>query len=211
MKKNRLPLILSLLFGLFAAYYFSADNIKANAIQENIANKIIRFHVIANSDSSEDQALKLEVKEAVLTYVSELLVNSVDVNETRSLLISNTENIIAVARETIVNNGYNYNVNASLSTCYFPTKTYGDITFPSGDYEAFKIEIGNSYGSNWWCVMYPPLCFIDASHGVLPDSSKTTLESILNEEEYDAITINSYSNKNITFRFKYLTFLNKLF
>lgn len=210
MKKHKISLMISLIIGIIVTFYYSNDYIKANDLQENIANKIIRFHVIANSDSEEDQALKMKVKEAVLTYISPILSESKDITETRQLLTENTEAIVAIAQDTIIQNGYNYTVKASLTTSYFPTKTYGDVTFPPGEYEAYKIEIGGSYGSNWWCVMYPPLCFIDASHGVLPESSKNTLKNILDDEEYDSITISNYSDKEIKFRFKYLTFLNKL-
>lgn len=205
MKKHSFLIILSLAIALFAAYHFSGKNSEA-AIQQDIAEKIIRFHVIANSDSTEDQNLKIKVKDAVLTYVSPLLSNSEDINETRSILTSNTDNIIAVAKNVIAENGYSYDVTANLTTDYFPTKTYGDVTFPPGDYEAYKIEIGDHEGKNWWCVMYPPLCFIDASHGVLPDSSKETLKNMLTEEEYESLTID---NTHFVFRFKYLTFLNK--
>lgn len=210
MKKNKIPLMISLIIGIIVTFYYSTDYIKANDLQENIATKIIRFHVIAHSDSQEDQSLKMKVKEAVLKYISPILSNSKDITETRKLLTDNTDAIVSIAQDTIIQNGYNYTVKASLTNCYFPTKTYGDVTFPPGDYEAYKIEIGNSCGSNWWCVMYPPLCFIDASHGILPDSSKNTLKNILNDEEYDSITINNYSDKQIKFKFKYLTFLNKL-
>jgi stage II sporulation protein R len=205
MKKHSFLIILSLAIALFAAYHFSGKNSEAT-IQQDIAEKIIRFHVIANSDSTEDQNLKIKVKDAVLTYVSPLLSNSEDINETRSILTSNTDNIIAVAKNVIAENGYSYDVTANLTTDYFPTKTYGDVTFPPGDYEAYKIEIGDHEGKNWWCVMYPPLCFIDASHGVLPDSSKETLKNMLTEEEYESLTID---NTHFVFRFKYLTFLNK--
>lgn len=205
MKKHSFLIILSLAIALFAAYHFSGRNSEAD-IQQDIAEKIIRFHVIANSDSTEDQNLKIKVKDAVLTYVSPLLSNSEDINETRRILTSNTDNIIAVAKNVIAENGYSYDVTANLTADYFPTKTYGDVTFPPGDYEAYKIEIGDHEGKNWWCVMYPPLCFIDASHGVLPDSSKETLKNMLTEEEYESLTID---NTHFVFRFKYLTFLNK--
>lgn len=209
MKKNRMPLAIALIIGLSAAYFLSTDHTKASETQRNIANKIIRFHVIANSDSEEDQNLKLSVKEAVITYASPLLENSKDINETREILAENTEEIISIANGVIENHGYSYGVKAYFTTSYFPTKSYGDVTFPSGKYEAYKIEIGESKGKNWWCVMYPPLCFIDASHGVLPDSSKETLKNVLDDEEYESITINNYAKKDLKFRFKYLTFLNK--
>ena len=100
----------------------------------------------------------------------------------------------------------NYDVAVYFENSYFPMKSYGDVTFPPGEYEAFRIDIGAHDGKNWWCVLYPPLCFVDTSYGVLPDTSKDTLKNILTEDEYNAIT-----NTRVEYRCKYLTFLNRLF
>ena len=100
----------------------------------------------------------------------------------------------------------NYDVAVYFDNSYFPMKSYGDVTFPPGEYEAFRIDIGAHDGKNWWCVLYPPLCFVDTSYGVLPDTSKDTLKNILTEDEYNAIT-----NTRVEYRCKYLTFLNRLF
>ena len=100
----------------------------------------------------------------------------------------------------------NYDVAVYFENSYFPMKSYGDVTFPPGEYEAFRIDIGAHDGKNWWCVLYPPLCFVDTSYGVLPDTSKDTLKNILTEDEYNAIT-----NTRVEYRCKYLTFLNCLF
>ena len=100
----------------------------------------------------------------------------------------------------------NYDVAVYFENSYFPMKSYGDVTFPPGEYEAFRIDIGDHDGKNWWCVLYPPLCFVDTSYGVLPDTSKDTLKNILTEDEYNAIT-----NTRVEYRCKYLTFLNRLF
>ena len=104
---------------------------------------------------------------------------------------------------TIHDNGYDYDVNVEIGDFYFPTKTYGDISFPSGFYEALKIEIGNARGHNWWCVMFPPLCFVDVSSGIVPDDSKKILEDMLSSEDYNLITSgnnlkNSSNNNSIS-------------
>ena len=78
-------------------------------------------------------------------------------------------------------------VKVYFENCYFPVKSYGDVTFPPGEYEAFRIDIGESAGKNWWCVLYPPLCFVDTVYGVVPDESKDKLKNVLNEEEYHAV------------------------
>ena len=89
---------------------------------------------------------------------------------------------------------------------YFTTRQYGDLSLPAGNYDAVRILLGDGGGKNWWCVLYPPLCFVDTSYGVLPDTSKDTLKNILTEDEYNAIT-----NTRVEYRCKYLTFLNRLF
>ncbi len=175
-------------------------------IQQGISEKIMRFHVVANSDSKEDQELKLKVKEAVVSYISPILKESADISQSKEILADRQEEIKTIAEEIIYENGYDYPVTVGFEYTYFPTKSYGSYTFPPGNYEAFMIRIGKSQGKNWWCVLYPPLCFIDISHGVVDDECGGQLESILTTEEFNAV-----SGKNIGFRFKYLTFLNDIF
>lgn len=161
-KISTLPiLVLSIIIGLAYAYITSRPNIDMASLQDGISKKIIRFHIIANSDSNEDQALKLKVKEAVVNYTSALLENSNSIKETDAIILDNTEQIISIANSVIAENGYNYSVTAEITDTYFPTKSYGNYTFPPGTYRAFELKIGEAKGKNWWCVLYPPLCFID--------------------------------------------------
>lgn len=178
----------------------------ADAIQKGIASRIIRFHVRANSDTAQDQALKLAVKDAVVTYLRPLLAKSESVEESRQILANRAEEIKNVAQETLCSMGSSQTVQVYFENSYFPMKSYGDVTFPPGVYEAFRIDIGESAGKNWWCVLYPPLCFVDAAYGILPEESKQTLENVLTDDEYNAIT-----KTQCKYRFKYLTFLNFLF
>lgn len=175
-------------------------------IQKGIAESIIRFHVRANSDSDRDQQLKLEVKNRVITYLKPLLAESKSIEESRQILEKHQEDIKELADSTLRELGSDQTTNVYFEQCYFPMKSYGDVTFPPGEYEAFRIDIGESCGKNWWCVLYPPLCFVDATYGVLPEDSKETLENILTDDEYNAIT-----KTQCKYRFKYLTFLNFLF
>ena len=178
-------------------------------LQENIASKIVRFHIIANSDSKEDQALKLKVKDAVVTYTQTLLKDSKSLNETCEIINKHKEQILAIADNVIRENGYDYFATITYENCYFPAKTYGDITFPPGNYNAFNIRIGEHKGKNWWCVLYPPLCFVDAIHSVVPDDSKKELEEILGYEDYQALIYGvNKENYTVEFKFKYLSFLN---
>ena len=173
-------------------------------LQKGIASNIIRFHVRAESDSKEDQWLKLQVKEAVLAYISPVLSKSQSVDESRHLLYNESENIRNVAAATLRSLGDESDVNVYFENCYFPMKTYGDMTFPPGEYEAFRVDIGEAQGKNWWCVLYPPLCFVDAVYGEVPEESKEELKGVLTEEEYSMV-----SGENVKFRFKYLKIFNR--
>ena len=173
-------------------------------LQKGIASNIIRFHVRAESDSKEDQWLKLQVKEAVLAYISPVLSKSQSVDESRQLLYNESENIRNVAAATLRSLGDESDVNVYFENCYFPMKTYGDMTFPPGEYEAFRVDIGEAQGKNWWCVLYPPLCFVGAVYGEVPEESKEELKGVLTEEEYSMV-----SGENVKFRFKYLKIFNR--
>ncbi len=199
-------LLISAVIGLLGTFLFNGVT-DDEELQKDIAEKILRFHVIANSNLDEDQALKLKVKDAVVDYIAPYLTETMSLDETKSVINSHKDNILAVANNVVRENGYDYNVTASITTCYFPIKSYGDITLPAGDYEAFRIEIGEASGKNWWCILYPPLCFVDVSYGIVPDSSKLLLQNILDEQEYNAITEAS----DTEYSFRFLTFLKSLF
>lgn len=196
--------IVSIVIGLAYAYITSKPNKDISTIQQGISHKIIRFHVIANSDSDADQALKLKVKEAVVNYTAELLCNSKSISETEDLLSSHTNDIISIANNVISENDYDYPVTAEITDTYFPTKSYGSYTFPPGTYRAFQIKIGEAKGKNWWCVLYPPLCFIDISHGTVNPESEELLKETLTTDEFQAVS----DEYTVKYRFKYLTFLN---
>ena len=196
--------IVSIIIGLAYAYITSKPNNDISTIQQGISHKIIRFHVIANSDSDADQALKLKVKEAVVNYTAELLCNSKSISETEDLLSSHTNDIISIANNVISENDYDYPVTAEITDTYFPTKSYGSYTFPPGTYRAFQIKIGEAKGKNWWCVLYPPLCFIDISHGTVNPEREELLKETLTTDEFQAVS----DEYTVKYRFKYLTFLN---
>lgn len=147
-------------------------------VYDDIVNEIIRFHVLANSDSDEDQKLKLKVRDKVIEYVSEGLKSCTDLDEARSFIVENKSTIETIAKNVVDENGYSYSVTSMLSRENFPDKVYGDLVFPQGEYEAYRILIGNSEGQNWWCVMFPPLCFVDGTKDAV-DSKE--IEEKLNE------------------------------
>lgn len=145
---------------------------------------IMRFHVRANSDTEEDQELKLAVKEDVVAYLKPLLEDCDNVAESKDVIVSNLQNLYTIAIDTIVEQGYDYPVKVYVTEEEFPAKSYGNITFPAGKYQALRIDIGEAKGQNWWCVMYPPLCFIDETTAVVTEEGKSILEENLTPQEY---------------------------
>lgn len=155
--------------------------------QQHIAGEIIRLHVIANSDSKEDQALKLQVKDEVVSYLREKLKDAQDVAQARQIIYDNLADIETVAGKKMTDEGYSYEAKASLSYCDFPVKQYGDLTFPAGKYEALRVQLGTSEGKNWWCVMYPSLCYVDETYQVITEENKEQFKKILTKEEYQSL------------------------
>lgn len=160
---------------------------KANAVQEKLSGEVFRFHVIANSDSEEDQELKIKVKEAVVAYMRETLSGAENAAEAKAWAIRHKEELARVSEEVLRAEGCSDKVTAEVVRCEFPDKTYGDITFPAGWYDALRIRIGKAQGHNWWCVLYPNLCFMDSVHAVVPKEGKDELQSVLTDEEYAMI------------------------
>ena len=160
-------------------------------MQEHLAREVLRFHVLANSDSDEDQALKLKVRDAVLAFLEKNMPVTSDVDETAAWMRANIDAIEEVSRETVTAEGAEYPVSAAVTTCWFPDKSYGDVTFPAGNYKSLRIEVGAAEGRNWWCVLYPGLCFLDTTNAVVPDEGKQKLKNVLTEEEYSRVTATS--------------------
>lgn len=174
-------------------------------MQQEIADKILRFHVLANSDSEEDQTLKLQVRDAVGVLMADRLAGVEEIGECRQIVSDNLGLITDTARKTIQEEGYSYEVTAALADVEFPVKTYGDYSFPAGTYEALEITIGEGGGHNWWCVMYPNMCFAGSTYAVVEDQAKVELEHTLTQEEYESLL----EEKDYTVKFRYLRFLNK--
>ncbi|MEF9945287.1 MAG: stage II sporulation protein R [Lachnospiraceae bacterium] len=164
---------------------------KIEQTQEQMAKEVLRFHILANSNRKEDQKLKMKVKEEVLSYMKQELPHSHSVEETKRWARGHEPQIEAIAEELIQREGYDYPVGVKVTKCEFPDKTYGDVTFPKGTYQALRITIGEAKGHNWWCVLYPNLCFTDATNAVVPQEGKEELKEVLTEEEYDMVTSTS--------------------
>ena len=176
---------------LFIIYTIICAFSYVNAVSAQISSNVFRLHVIANSNSDEDQNLKYFVRDSVLNYMKELTNNVDSKDEAIQIIQNNKDKFKEIALNTIKEQGYDYDVNIEIGNFEFPTKTYGDISLPCGSYDALKIEIGDAKGKNWWCVMFPPLCFVDITSGIVPEDSKNVLESNLDDEEYNLISTNS--------------------
>lgn len=185
----------TILFFLLFIYVLICATSYTNAVCQNISDSIFRLHVIANSNSSEDQNLKYLVRDNILKYMNSITKDLNDKNEIIEIVSNNLNNFKQIAQDTVYENGFDYEVTVEIGNFDFPVKTYGDISFPPGNYDALRIKIGNASGENWWCVMFPPLCFIDVSSGIVPDDSKEILESELSQEEYKLISDSSDDTK----------------
>ena len=151
--------------------------------QDQLADKVVRLHVLANSDSEEDQALKLRVRDRVLERATELLEQSADRQEAEALLRGNLLELENLAAEEIAAAGYDYPVTAELTDTTFPTREYDGFTLPAGEYLALRIVIGEGAGQNWWCVVFPPLCTTASA-----DVPASALAAGLTEEDVNLIT-----------------------
>lgn len=145
------------------AYKITESSSNEEAIAST-PDQLIRFHVLANSDSEQDQALKRAVRDAILKEVSPKLAVSQSLDESRQILKQIRPEMEDIARAVVKAWGKDYSVHTEYGHFSFPTKSYGSLVLPAGDYEAVRVVIGEGQGSNWWCVLFPPLCFIDIEH-----------------------------------------------
>ena len=144
-----------------------------------IEKEVLRLHIIANSDSSEDQALKLKVRDRVLQLESDLCQNAESKAQAMEIVNEHIEEIESVAKRVVADNGYDYSVKATLTNCYFPTRDYESFTLPAGNYDALRITIGEAKGKNWWCVLFPEICLGTAADfsGVLSNESENIVSN----------------------------------
>ena len=177
-------LVLSLLCAVIGTSGLAGNMEKSTEVTaDQLANKLIRLHVVANSNLPEDQELKLKVRDAILSDLSSKFQDLDDIALSRKFIQENLGHIEAIAREEILKNGKNYDVKAMFGKFPCPAKTYGYVTLPAGEYEALRIIIGSGKGANWWCVLFPPLCFVDITQGVSEDELAVAIGHALTQEE----------------------------
>ncbi|MCI9422643.1 stage II sporulation protein R [Sporofaciens musculi] len=201
---SKIRQVVCLIFGIFVAALLTGSCVergierveaKMEHTQKTLAKEVLRFHVLANSDSEEDQAVKMKVRDAVLVYMEESMGQELgdepDAEETKEWVRSHLHELEDVADQTVADEGYSYQSRAEVEVSYFPDKQYGDVFFPQGEYEALKIRLGDARGHNWWCVLYPSLCFTDTACTVVSDEGKQGLKEVLTAEEYEMVTATS--------------------
>lgn len=206
MKKQKWNLTLISVLVCAAILNFGVSAAHRTLLQRGIAEKVLRFHILANSDSREDQDVKYQVRDAVLEWFSGSLPET---DETDSgtgtkeaglrFLAGHLREIEQIADQVLREQGMDYRAKAAVENCYFPERTYGDCTFPAGWYDALRLCLGEAEGHNWWCVLYPGLCFSDCLHAVVKEEEFADLRDVLTAEEYESL-LHSPDQWKIVFR-----------
>ena len=163
-----------------------------------VRHDVLRLHVVGASDSEFDQSLKLKVRDAVLEKGGELFDGTVTADEAEKIITPRIDELKAVAEEVLKENGCDYKVDIQVGEEYFTTRCYENFTMPAGVYNAVRVNIGSAEGKNWWCVMFPPLCFTDGATGKMDNEGTEYLKKTLSEDEYRLISLND----DMKFKFK---------
>ena len=203
MKKIKYFCILSIL--LFSFVFITISSY-AISVSTDLSNNFFRLHILANSDSEEDQALKLKVRDNIIEYMETLTYDGLSKEEVVTLTQNHLDDFKKIAEETIKKEGFDYKVSLKIDNFYFPTKLCGNISLPAGYYDGLKIEIGEAKGQNWWCSLFPPLCFVDISSGVIDEETEKNLKNNLSEEDFAIITSDS---ETVKLKFKIVEMFSK--
>ena len=212
--RNRIYILASILVVILitSTFVIIKEVNKIEACTYDYKDKLIRFHVIANSDSDKDQKLKLKVRDEVISYLQPKLENSNSIEESEKIIKNEYKTLENISKKVISKNGYNYTVKVGLEYSNFPAKQYSSVVLPAGKYKALRIIIGEGKGNNWWCVMFPPLCFVDDQNGIIDEKTDKKLKEVLTEEEYDLIMAKNKSEvKNLEFKFKITEVFQNIF
>ena len=212
--RNRIYILASILVVVLitSTFVIIKEVNKIEACTYDYKDKLIRFHVIANSDSDKDQKLKLKVRDEVISYLQPKLENSNSIEESEKIIKNEYKTLENISKKVISKKGYNYIVKVGLEYSNFPAKQYSSVVLPAGKYKALRIIIGEGKGKNWWCVMFPPLCFIDDQNGIIDEKTDKKLKEVLTEEEYDLIMAkNKNEVKNLEFKFKITEVFQNIF
>ena len=197
---------------IICAAFFLMSLIKADyyreqkALQEDLASRVLRFHLRANSNTEEDQAIKYKVRDELTESVEKLVANTSSLQEAEKIVREHMPELIEEADRALEKEGVAYRASGTVGTSYFPEKKYDRYVFPEGEYRALQICLGSGQGKNWWCVLFPSLCFLDESCEIVGAEGDAELRKQLTEEEYEAV---ARQNGKPAFRFKILQIFGK--
>ena len=196
---------------LFAAVLFVTALLAlySASVMKDLKENIVRLHVVADSNDEEAQALKLKVRDSVAEYTAELLKDVNTAEESYKILQANIDKIQDVARQRAEDEGCDLPVTAQVGEFDFPVKSYGNITLPTGNYNAVRVTIGSGEGQNWWCVLFPPLCFVDSEATAVSVSGRAQLQENLSDEAY-AVIENVPDSGDVQIRFKVVDFFENI-
>lgn len=196
---------LLIIFILFLLYFIFNSISYSYSISNNLEESLFRLHIIANSDSEEDQNLKLFVRDNIINYLKNYKFSNKE--ELITFLNEHETELNEIIKSSIAQKGYNYNFSFEIGNSFFPQKKYENIILPSGYYDGLKIKIGKAEGKNWWCVLFPPMCLINESTCELPEESELFLQNSLSEESNSVVSSDTQKYK---FKFKIVDFFNNL-
>ena len=195
LKKKRIYIMLAICLIISAV---GADTVKKTQI---VDESVLRLHVIANSDSQEDQDVKIKVRDKVIEVLSEKLLNAKDQTEAKKIIAENLDLITETANQLLKENGFDYSATAEIGVFAFPKRQYGNVVYEAGNYEAVEIKLGRAAGKNWWCVVFPPLCFIDIENSVAETTSEQNVYN--NETNADnSYIVQDEENTKVQFKSK---------
>lgn len=174
----------------------------------SLEDRILRLHILAAGDDTASQEIKLHVRDAILAHIQASAADASTAKEAEDALTPLLPEIISVANQTLTAYGVSYTATAEITTEFFPIKQYGSVLLPPGEYRALRIVLGDGEGKNWWCMLYPSLCFTEGITATLPDEERDELRGFLSEEEYD-ILFGGEETKPV-FRFRLMELLQKI-
>lgn len=167
--------------------FFASVRQQQNILAEHVSPSVLRFHILADSDRAADQDVKLEVRSLIMDYLSREMAADAQKEDTVRYLNTHTAEIEHLANQYLADRGFDYQARLELTNCYFPLRTYGTLTFPAGYYDAARIVLGRGAGHNWWCVLYPRFCFVDAACTEIPEKTLKKLKDSLKQDDYLAL------------------------
>lgn len=203
-----------------------AGSVYSEKVFTDISDNVVRLHVIANSDSADDQNLKLKVRDAIVEYAGEKLKDCNTKESVVDFLQKDCDNIKQLVEDCMQKEGSNYSAYVCLGEYNFPAKNYGNYCFPEGKYQALRVVIGEGIGKNWWCVLFPPLCYISENAINISSEAEGLLRGKLSDEAYETIegkkndsSLNNEkvkesseieSNVTVSYKFKIVEFFQKI-